>query len=114
MGDEKFQEWKTLNVDEPRAFLGFLILMAIIHLPSIGHHWKCDPLIHYSAIADRISHNRFREFSRYLHFVDNNTLLPWDSAEYNRLGKVWPLIDHISQKFKSLYEVNREVAVMRL
>ena len=85
--------------------------MAIIHLPSIGHYWKRDPLVHYSPIADRISHDRFRELSRYLHFVDNNTLLPWDSTEYDRLGKVRPLIDHLSQKFKSLYEVNREVTV---
>ena len=111
MGDEKFQEWKTVNVDELRAFLGFLILMAIIHLPSIGDYWKRDPLVHYSPIADRISHDRFRELSRYLHFVDNNTLLPRDSAEYDQLGKVWPLIDHLSQKLKSLCEVNREVAV---
>jgi len=85
--------------------------MAIIHLPSIDDYWKRDPLMHYSPIADRISCDRFRELSRYLHFVDNNTLLPWDSAEYDRLGKVRPLIDHLSQKFKSLYEVNWEVAV---
>ena len=85
--------------------------MAIIHLPSIDDYWKRDPLMHYSPIADRISCDRFRELSRYLHFVDNNTLLPRDSAEYDQLGKVWPLIDHLSQKLKSLCEVNREVAV---
>ena len=102
MGDEKFQEWKAVNVDELRAFLGFLILMAIIHLPSIGHYWKHDPFVHYSPIADRISRDRFRELSRYLHFVDNNT---WDSAEYDQLGKVQPIID------PPLHEVNREVAV---
>ena len=82
MGDEKFQEWKTVNVDELRAFLGFLTLMAIIHLPSIDDYWKRDPLMHYSPIADRISRDHFRELSRYLHFVDNNTLLAWDSVEY--------------------------------
>ena len=67
--------------------------------------------MHYTPIADRISRDRFRELSRYLHFVDNTTLLPRDSAEYNRLGKVRPLIDYLSQKFTSLYKVNREVAV---
>ena len=30
-GDEKFQKWRAMNVDELKAFLGFLILMAIIH-----------------------------------------------------------------------------------
>ena len=63
MGDEKFQEWKAVNVDELRAFLGFLILMAIIHLPSIDDYWNRDPLMHYSPIADRISRDRFRELS---------------------------------------------------
>ena len=111
MGDEKFQEWRAMNVDELKAFLGFIILMAIIHLPSIDDYWLHDPFMHYTPIADRISRDRFRELSRYLHFVDNTTLLPQDSAEYDRLGKVLPLIDHLSQKFKSLYKVNREVAV---
>ena len=52
MGDEKFQEWKAMNVDELKAFLGFLILMAIIHLPSIDDYWRCDPIMHYTHIAD--------------------------------------------------------------
>ena len=80
MGDEKFQQWETVNVDELRTFLGDLILMAIIHLPSINDYWRPDPLMHYSPIADRISCDRFHELSHYLNFVDNNTLLPRDSA----------------------------------
>ena len=111
MGDEKFQEWRAMNVDKLKAFLGFVILMAIIHLPSTDDYWRRDPFMHYTLIADRISCDRFRELSRYLHFVDNTTLLPRYSAEYNRLEKVRPLIDHLSQKFRSLYKVNQEVAV---
>ena len=46
--------------------------------------------MHYTPIADRISHDRLHELSRYL---------------------VRPLINHLSQKFRSLYKVNQEVAV---
>ena len=112
MGDEKFQQWKTVNVDELRAFLGFL--MAIIHLPSIDDYWKRDPLMHYSPIADRISHDRFRELSRYLHFVDNNTLLPRDSAEYNRLGKVRPSLTTYPKSSKASIKSTERLLLMRL
>ena len=78
MGDEEFQEWRAMNVDKLKAFLGFLILMAIIHLPSIDDYWRCDPFMHYTPIADRISRDCFHKLSCYLHFVDNTTLLPWD------------------------------------
>ena len=111
MGEEKFQEWTTMTVNELKAFLGFLILMAINHLPSLNDYWSRDPLLHYSPIADRIPRDRFRELSRYLHFVDNASLPPRESPDYDRLGKVRPLINHLSHKFQSLYQPNMEVAV---
>ena len=61
------------------------------------------------AIAERISRDRFREISRYLHFVDNTRSR--GSPGYDRLGKVRPVIDHLAEKFTSLYEPHKEVSV---
>ena len=61
-------------VEELRAFFGFCILMGINHLPSIDDYWSRDHHYHYAPIADRISRKRFRDISRYLHFVDNDDL----------------------------------------
>ena len=66
-------EWHT-NVEELKAYLGFMVLMGINELPEIWDYWSRDPCLHYSPIASRISRNRFEEISRYLHFVDNATL----------------------------------------
>ena len=63
------------------------------------------------AIAERISRDRFREISRYLHFVDNTSLPSRGSPGYDRLGKVRPVIDHLAEKFTSLYEPHKEVSV---
>ena len=111
MGDEKFSKWTHITVKELRAFLGFAILMGINILPSIKDYWKRDPLFHYAPIADRITRDRFLEISRYLHFVDNDTLQPRGSDGYDKLGKVRPLITHFSHTFADLYEPNKELAV---
>ena len=82
--------------------------MGINQLPALDDYWSSDRTLRYSPIADRI---RFWEISRYLHFVNNSTLLPKGSPGYDRLGKVRPVIDHLSKQFADLYEPNKEVAV---
>ena len=111
MGDAKYQTWSKITVEELRAYFGFCILMAINHLPSLDDYWSRDPLLRYSPVADRIPCWRFREISRYLHFVDNNDLAPRGDPAYDRLGKVRPLIDHLTEKFDTLYKPSKEVAV---
>ena len=102
---------KKITREELRAYLGFCILMGIAHLPAFDDYWSTDPTLHYSPIADRISRDRFREISCYLHFVDNTTLPEWGSPGYDHLGKVRPVIGLLSERFTELYEPHREVAV---
>ena len=111
MGEEKYAAWEKITREELRAYIGFCILMGISHLPALDDYWSTDPTLHYSPIADRISRDRFREISRYLHFVDNTTLPERGSPGYDRLGKVRPVIDHLSERFAELYQPHREVAV---
>ena len=41
------------------------------HCSLPHHYWSTDPALHYSPVVDRITRDRFREISRFLHFVDN-------------------------------------------
>ena len=41
----------------------------------------------------------------------NDTLEPRESPSYDKLGKVRPLIDHFTNKFKEVYMPHKEVAV---
>ena len=75
MGPEKYDKWTKITVDKFKAFLGFSILMGINHLLSLNDYWSKDPCLRYAPIADCISRDRFHEVSRYLHFVDNDTLV---------------------------------------
>ena len=111
MGNEMFRKWNRMTVDELKAFLGFHILMAMNHLPSLDDYWRRDPLLHYAPIADRITRDRYRELSRYLHFADNDTLVSRGSPGYDWLEKVRPVIDHLSKKFAELYQLHCEVTI---
>ena len=97
MEEEKYNKWEKITRDELRAYIGFCILMGIANLPALDDYWSTDPVLRYPAIAERISRDRFREISRYLHFVDNTSLPSRGSPGYDRLGKVRPVIDHLAE-----------------
>ena len=105
------KSWSKITREELRAYLRFCILMGINHLPALADYCSKDPSLRYSAIADRITRDRFRDITRYLHFVDNATLTLRGSPGHDRLCKVRPVIDHLSSLFLDLYEPHQEVAV---
>ena len=89
MSDEKYEKWDPISIEDMEAYFGFNILMGINSLPSLEDYWKKDPLFRYTPVADRISRDRYTEISRYLHFVDNSTVLsrtspPWQDPSYTQ------------------------------
>ena len=103
--------YKPMTVEELKAYLGFCILMAVNYLPEVEDYWKKDNIYHYTPIASRITRERFRELSRYLHFVDNTILPPREDPSYDRLQKIRPFIQHCSERFQAVYSPHKEVAV---
>ena len=85
--------------------------MGINRLPALRDYWRRDPAYHYGPIADHIPRDRFFEITRYLHFVDNSTLLPRDHPNFDRLWKVRPIIDRVSDRFLHNYNPHMENAV---
>lgn len=84
--------------------------MGLVKLPALDDYWKVDPFFHFPPIASRISRQRFRDISRYLHFVDNTQLVPRNQPGYDKLGKVRPIIDHCNTKFQASYNPHCECA----
>ena len=68
-------------------------------------------MCHYSPIASRISINRFLDLHRYLHFVDNSTISLPGTPEYDRLGKVRPIVEYLEEKVATVYEPGREISI---
>ena len=111
MSSEKFSKFEPISKTDIEAFMGFNILMGINSLPSIEMYWQRETLHHYAPIADRISRDRYKEISRYLHFADNTTLSPPGTPSYDRLGKVRTLLNYLLSKFSAIYNPGENVSV---
>ena len=111
MSDERYEKWDQISIEDLEAYFGFNILMGINSLPSLEDYWKKDPVYHYAPVADCISRDRFSEISRYLHFVDNSTLVPRTSPAYDRLGKIRPLLNHLQSRFSAVYTPGQDLAI---
>ena len=109
-GDGPPPTWET-NAEEIKAFLGFSILMGVNVLPDIYDYWSLQESFHYFPVASRISRKRFLEIRRYLHFVDNSTLAQRGDPEYDRLGKIRPVIDAVNEALVSSYDPNCENSI---
>ena len=88
-----------------------MILMGINQLPALADYWRLDTNLRYGPIADRISRDRFMEITKYLHFVDNTTLHLRSDPAYDKLGKIRPVIDHLSHQFLTVYNPHCEVSI---
>ena len=111
MGGEKYAKWTKVSIEELQAYLGFMIVMGIVKLPSLYDFWKNDPYYHYTPIAYQISQDRFMDISQYLHFVDNAMLALPGTPQYDRLGKVRPILEFLNNKFLTLYNPNRDNSI---
>ena len=113
LGDE-FQAWQQLTVAEFQAYTGFMILMGLVKMPSIYDYWQKDDIFHYAPIANKISRDRFFEIHRYLHFVNNATLAAPGTANYQKLGKIQPIIDAITKTLLRFINQEKMSLLMKL
>ena len=110
MGSDTFSQWEPTNIPELKAFFVFSILMGLVYMPEVDY-WRVDQYFHYESIASRISRNRFRNISRYLHFTDNSKVPARGELTYDWLGKVQPVIDRVGSALVTSYIPGRDVVV---
>ena len=52
---ERFETRQQVTIDELKAYMGFMILMGLVKLPSIPDYWKRDEVFNYESISSRIT-----------------------------------------------------------
>lgn len=89
-----------LTLDELKCFLGILIIMGFHRLPSIRMYWSSDPNFHVERISNLMTVKRFLKILRFLHVNDPN---------FDKLYKIRPLSDYISDKCKTNFQPSRHL-----
>ena len=105
-------EWVSVTIDELKVFIGLVMLMGIIHKPSINLYWATDALYHTSIFFQVMNHNRFNLILKFLHFNNNeDPTFDQNDGNRNRLHKVRPLINIFRDRAKSFYSSGKKLSV---
>lgn len=99
------KDWNPINADDMRNFLGILLHMGCVKLPTFGHYWLKNELYGFSAFSKVMSRNKFQLMLRFWHFVDNENL------PNTRLGKIMLLVDQLNNTMTTIYTPNRMVSI---
>lgn len=110
-GEGPDENWQDVTVPEMRAFLGINILMGINQLPSLDLYWSSERLFGNAGVSGIMTCNRFRKILQYFHTADRASEPQRGDPGYDRLYKVRPVMDVISDTFSQHYTVSREVSL---
>ena len=72
-----------MTIDEMKVFIGLVMLMRIIHEPSINLYWTNDAFYHTLLFSQIINRNQFNLILKFLHF-NNNEHPTFDQNDDNR------------------------------
>uniref|UniRef100_A0A2A4IY54 PiggyBac transposable element-derived protein domain-containing protein n=1 Tax=Heliothis virescens TaxID=7102 RepID=A0A2A4IY54_HELVI len=103
------RRWTPINVEELWTFFGVVMLQSLIPIPVQKEYWAPSlPYLKIGNFNDIMPYNRFMLIKKCLHFVDN-TLCARGIPK--KLAKIQPILDHLNEKFSSLYLPAQEIAI---
>lgn len=102
--------WKDVTVDEMKNYIGIVIYMGIVKLPTIKMYFNSDFVV-CPDVKNTMSFKRYQKITQYLHLSDdtNQTVDP-KSDDYDILFKVRPCLE-IIKLFKKYYNPGCELSV---
>ena len=103
--------WQETSVDEMWALCGVMIIMGIQYLPQDRLYWDKDEFIGNTGIKKTFSVNRFHKFLEYLHIPDRASEAQRNDPNYDKLGKIHPMLEIIQQRFLEHYMPGKEQTI---
>ncbi|XP_042145916.1 piggyBac transposable element-derived protein 4-like [Ixodes scapularis] len=112
MGDEDRpkkcyeEQWFDTTPDEIKAYFALCIIMTQVKKHTVKMNWSKRSIVETPIFGKTMSYVRFLLISRFLHFVDNET-----ADKSDRLRKVKPVLEHMNEKFASVYTLDQKVSI---
>lgn len=108
---QKCKPFKPTTDEEIRCFLGINLYMSINKKSSYRDYWSQDEDLHDSYISKLMPVKRFSFLLSHLHLNDNSLMPLPNNLNFDKLYKLRPFIDFLSQSFIDCYKPHHNVAV---
>ncbi|RVE41600.1 hypothetical protein evm_013748 [Chilo suppressalis] len=107
----RINRWCDTNVYELYTYLAIVMAMGILIKARMPTYWNRSADIFQShGFAAHMSLRRFELLSKCLHF-NNNDHLGNLTPPQAKLFKISPIIDHLNDRFQSLYNLSQNIAL---
>ena len=103
--------WYDLTVEELLAFFAIVLAMGLIKLPEIELYWRRNSIFEMHWFSSVLTANRFKQILRYLHLNNNESDLPCDDPNRDKLFKLGKLQSILSQNFFEMNAPQRELSI---
>uniref|UniRef100_A0A6I8SZJ6 Uncharacterized protein n=1 Tax=Xenopus tropicalis TaxID=8364 RepID=A0A6I8SZJ6_XENTR len=110
-GFSRAQAWYPTNINEIKRFLALTLAMGLVERNSLASYWDTNTVLSIPLFSAVMARNRYQILLRFLHFNDNTTAVAPNEPGYDRLYKLRPLIDSLSQRFAEVYTPSQNVCV---
>lgn len=93
-------------------FLAILVISGLNQREScLSDLWSDNPILGNSKVKSIMSYPRFSQILRFLHISDSTKAPAKDSAKYDRLYKLRPVIDLLNSLFQAAYSLPQKLSV---
>ena len=99
------QQWKPTDRAEMLTFLGFLMLMGIVHKPRLTMYWSRDHIMATPIFNQVIRRDRFLLLLRFLHFADTA------DPDRDKLYKLRNIINMIKETCRMVYSPEKSLSL---
>jgi len=97
--------------NEIKHFFAINMFMSLKKLPSYRDYWSSATDFHDNFISKIMPVNRFGWILSHLHFNDNSLKPKRGEIDYDKLYKIRPLLNCLSETFKKSYRPHQKLAV---
>ena len=102
---------KCFSIGELYKFIALILTMGIVSLPKIPHYWSTKWPFFSTNFSPVMKRDRFQLLLKMLHLANNSSMIPHGQPRHDKLFKLRPLLDSLVERFKLMYQPNRELAV---
>uniref|UniRef100_A0A803JPT4 PiggyBac transposable element-derived protein domain-containing protein n=2 Tax=Xenopus tropicalis TaxID=8364 RepID=A0A803JPT4_XENTR len=105
------QAWHPTDIAEMKKFLGLTLAMGLIKANSLESYWDTTTVLSIPVFSATMPRNRYQLLLRFLHFNNNATAVPPDVPGHDRLHKLRPLINSLSERCGEVYTPSQNICI---
>ena len=103
--------WSPIDIAELKAFLGLMVTLSVVPLPSHKLAWTTHRLFRHPAFGETMTRTRFEKILKYFHVADATSNPARGQPGHDKLCLVRSVMDHVLQKCVDNYMPSKESSV---